>query len=170
MKGLNGSFVFINTTLYYETHLSRVNRKLDSMYSEGYNRRVESMRDQRRSESGEYIPDAGKFRHEYKFTAVSLRYVSRALAGRSPRKVSNSRSAGMPRISTCLEDPEFAHARRFRSRGRARSTPRPLADGSNWNISDLTAFTDNISLIAKVCAKFHDRARMPVREFYKLSA
>lgn len=89
-----------------------------------------------------------------------------ALAGRSPRKVSNSRSAGMPRISTCLEDSEFAHARRFHSRGRARSTRRPPADGSNWNISDLTTFTSNISLIAKSMR----RSEIPVREFYKLSA
>lgn len=36
------------------------------------------------------------------------------MVGRSPSQVSNSRSYGMPRISTCLEDSEFAHAWEFR--------------------------------------------------------
>lgn len=112
-----------------------------------------------------YIPDAREISARIQIHIRVPSICIPALAGRSPRKVSNSRSAGMPRISTCLEDFEFAHARRFRSRGRARSTRRPPADGSNWNISDLTAFASNISLIAKVCGKFHDEAKFPSVSF-----
>ena len=36
------------------------------------------------------------------------------MVGRSPSQVSNSRSYGMPRISTSLKDSEFAHAWEFR--------------------------------------------------------
>ncbi|KAK9295317.1 hypothetical protein QLX08_010328 [Tetragonisca angustula] len=117
-----------------------------------------------------YIPDAREISARIQIRSRVPSICIPALAGRSPRKVSNSRSVGMPRISTCLEDSEFAHAWRFRSRGRARSTRRPPADGPNWNISDLTAFTSNISLIAKVCVKFHDGAKFRPVKFYKSNA